>query len=254
MKEKKTYKSSWYEFTPEWCGFALNYELSGYYDTKPVLQVYIIWGKLFLYFPWTHYKKVEREKTIKELRKDKIDKLLNPNLKIKKSYKKEVYDECEPPSYGFYFHMDQLGIHFGKKTKLYDLPWCFDWIRTSALRKDGKWEHETKNNRNRQFYDKNKWKDILYIETFPYTYTLKNGEIQNCLATIRVDEREWRWKWFKWLSFPKRISKSIDVEFSSEVGERTGSWKGGTTGCGYDILKNETPYECLKRMEKERKF
>lgn len=32
------------------------------------------------------------------------------------------------------------------------------------------------------------------------------------------------------------------------------SWKGGTIGCGYALRPNESPYECLKRMEQERKF
>ena len=60
MKEKKTYKTKWFEFTPDWSGFSLRYQLSGNYDTKPVLQIYLIWGKIFLYMPWVHYKKVER--------------------------------------------------------------------------------------------------------------------------------------------------------------------------------------------------
>ena len=46
----------------------------------------------------------------------------------------------------------------------------------------------------------------------------------------------------------------MSVNFSDEVGERSGSWKGGTLGCGYDLLKNETMEQCLRRMEKERKF
>jgi hypothetical protein len=41
---------------------------------------------------------------------------------------------------------------------------------------------------------------------------------------------------------------------SKECGERKGSWKGGTLGCSYELLPNETPLDCLKRMEKERKF
>jgi hypothetical protein len=39
-----------------------------------------------------------------------------------------------------------------------------------------------------------------------------------------------------------------------EVGEEAGSWKGGVLGCGYTLLPNETPLQCLRRMEKERKF
>jgi hypothetical protein len=39
-----------------------------------------------------------------------------------------------------------------------------------------------------------------------------------------------------------------------EAGKRKGSWKGGTLGCGYELKKNETPLECLRRMESEREF
>lgn len=48
--------------------------------------------------------------------------------------------------------------------------------------------------------------------------------------------------------------RAIDVQFSDEVGERTGSWKGGTIGCGYNMLPGESPLDTLRRMEAERKF
>jgi hypothetical protein len=59
---------------------------------------------------------------------------------------------------------------------------------------------------------------------------------------------------FRWLPFPRRIYQGISVEFDGEVGERTGSWKGGTIGCGYELRPNESPYACLERMMRERKF
>ena len=133
------------------------------------------------------------------------------------------------------------------------MPWSLDWVRTSALKKDGTWEHELKGKERKNFYE-DKWNDILWSETYPYKYTLKSGEVQKRKATVKVDEREWRRRAFKWLTFFNKISRTIDVRFSDEVGERTGSWKGGTIGCGYDLLPNETPLECLRRMEKERKF
>ncbi len=58
----------------------------------------------------------------------------------------------------------------------------------------------------------------------------------------------------KWLPFLKRVVTSIDVTFNDEVGERSGSYNGGCIGCGYDLLTNETPEQCLRRMEMERKF
>jgi hypothetical protein len=51
-----------------------------------------------------------------------------------------------------------------------------------------------------------------------------------------------------------KISTDIDVNFDKEVGKKKGSWKGGVTGCGYKMRKSESPLECLRRMEKERKF
>ena len=255
MKEKKTYKSSWYEFTPSWSGFALNYDIAGYYTRHPVLQIYLIWGKLFLYLPWYHYKKIKREKTLKEQRFDKLKILRDPNYKPKEVYKKQYYDECDPPSYGIYIHMNQLGIKYGTKTKLIDFPWLLDWVRTSALRIDGEWEHDKKGSKDsKNFWDIEKWKNILFIEKHPYRYITKNGKIQDCIATIRVEEREWRWKWFKWLKYTRKIRRDIEIDFSDDIGEKKGTYKGGCTGCSYEMLKNETPYETLKRMEKERKF
>lgn len=254
MKYTKTYKTKWYEFTPEWSGFNLKYHIAGYDDPRPMLQIYIIWGKLFLYLPWYHYKKVEIEKNLKQKRKDKLKILSNSKDKIKpKPIYKSLYYDTEPPIYGIYFHMNQFVICYGEKTKFFDLPWAWDWIRTSFLKKDNTWEHETKHNR-KDFWNEKKWKNLLFEESYPYTYITKNGTVQNVISTIKVVEREWRWKWFKWFKYIKRINKVIDIEFNKEVGEESGSWKGGVVGCSYTMLKKETPYQTLKRMEKERKF
>jgi len=44
------------------------------------------------------------------------------------------------------------------------------------------------------------------------------------------------------------------VSFDAEVGEGTGSYKGGVVGCSHDMLPFETPIETLRRMEKEVRF
>jgi hypothetical protein len=56
------------------------------------------------------------------------------------------------------------------------------------------------------------------------------------------------------LTIFSKTQKTISIDFDREVGERKGSWKGGTLGCGYELLPNENPLECLRRMEKDRKF
>lgn len=251
---EKTIKGKNYEFTPTWSGFDIKYHVAGYFDPSPMLQIYFIWGKLFLKLPWKHYKRVERLRTKKEMRNDKLKKLSNPNYKLKPVFTKDLYYDCDPPRYGIYYHHDAIWICLGKKSKSFSMPWDNQWIRTSALRIDGDWEHETKNYKDKHFWDDKKWKNILFSETYPYKYITKSGVVQYAMATIGVREREWRWKWFKWLKITRKISRDIDVNFTDEIGERKGSQKGGCTGCGYKMLKGETPYDTLKRMEKERKF
>jgi len=193
-------------------------------------------------------------------------------------------DECDPPEYGFYFFGENLlrinsfVVCRGKTSnKYFNMPWYWVWERTSKLKKDGTWQHDLRKKKF-DFYTK-EWENEVWKEEYPFTYILKNGNIQQRLAIITVHEMEWRWKALKILPFPRMIRKSIDIQFeyggpiereiffekqgnkskylekyTGEVGERTGGWKGGTTGCSYSMRQNETPLETLRRMEKERKF
>lgn len=151
------------------------------------------------------------------------------------------------------WHIEHLVLETFKDNKYIYMPWSLSWYRTSALRKDGEWEHEI-GRHNKEFYDTEKWKDILFYETHPYVYTTSNGEKQNALATIRVTEREWRRRCLFNFTLFNRVTRVIDIEFSEEVGEKKGSWKGGTVGCSFEILFSETPKEALRRMELTRKF
>lgn len=224
-KEKWIFSSKWIVFYFGW-HFDISYEICGYFDSRHRINLDLIFFSLTIILP------IESKYT----------------------------DECDPPKWGIAYHNQTFWIYRGGKGNFnggnkwwtMQVPWHYDWVRTSNLRKDGSWEHETKGNR-KDFYE-DKWKEIIWNETYPYRYILKSGTVQDRLATIKVEEMEWRWHWFKWLPFPKMVRKTININFDNEVGERTGSWKGGTMGCGYELLKNETPLECLRRMERERKF
>lgn len=160
---------------------------------------------------------------------------------------------------------DAIHLHWGRRCKIIHMPWSWEWARTSYLLSDGAtWVHDLKGFRDRPIGtclerpvlsrfstldEVKKWSD-----TQPYRYVLQSGEAQERTATIKVHEMEWRWRWFQWLPFPRKISRTIDVKFSDEVGERSGSWKGGCIGCGYELRYDETPQECLRRMEHDRKF
>lgn len=166
--------------------------------------------------------------------------------------------DCDSAAWGVDFHNYTLWIYIGgggnfeggKKWWTWNIPFFTkDWVRTSILLKDDTWEHETKGNR-KSFYNK-EWKDKQKSWTYDYTDSYDGTVIP---TTIYVEEREWRPKWLKWTSLFAYVRRTIDIHFSKEVGKRKGSWKGGTLGCGYTLLPNEEPVDCLKRMEKERKF
>jgi hypothetical protein len=64
------------------------------------------------------------------------------------------------------------------------------------------------------------------------TFKFLDYDGEEIAATVRVEEREWRLGtgWFTWLSqfATPKIVRELEIEFSSEVGKRKGSWKGGT--------------------------
>ena len=138
--------------------------------------------------------------------------------------------QCQGPTFGFRFHEDLLFIHYGNPTgtrespeKAFNMPWA--------------WKH----------------REHLILsepETHPYTYTLRSGEVQRRTATIKLESRRWTRFWLPW----HKVSRAIDITFSDEVGERSGSWKGGCIGCGFELLPSETPLQALRRMEATRKF
>lgn len=138
--------------------------------------------------------------------------------------------QCSGPTYGFLFFEDGLHLHWGKCNgrrgdpfKIIGMPW--------------RWHH--------------KLHEITGNESsHTYDYVLRSGKLQSCMATIRPERRFWmRW----WIPF-KLESRYINIEFSEEIGERSGSWKGGVLGCSYDMQPGETPLDTLRRMEQERKF
>ncbi len=159
--------------------------------------------------------------------------------------------QCSGPTYGFYFFEDHLVLQWGKTTgrrgdpqKFINMPWAWEHVRHSYLHSNGTVHHNALNG---EYEAPPETK-----EAHPYIYVLRDRTIQHRTATINGEEREWRW--FKWLPWPRKVSRTINIEFDQEVGERTGSWKGGTTGCGYEWKRGETMVQALRRMERQREF
>jgi hypothetical protein len=135
-----------------------------------------------------------------------------------------------------------LTFHWGLRRKSFDWPWDLHTLAYEQMLPDGSW---------RDVFDR---EAKPYSEVHPYTYTLRSGVVQERIATVTKRRHVLCRRAFKALGWPRWTKESIDVEFNDEVGERTGSWKGGTIGCGYELRPDETMLGALRRMERERKF
>lgn len=150
-------------------------------------------------------------------------------------------------SWGGYYYERCLWLCWGDRKKVIRMPWDLVHMKHEVLRPDGTWV---------KFVGcwEDKEPDGRWTASYPYRYTLKNGEVQERTATVYVDRREWRQRWLKWCPWFALKRQSIDVTFSDEVGERTGSWKGGCISTVWKMHPGESPEAALRRMERERKF
>jgi hypothetical protein len=214
----------WGWFAPK-LGFALVLNQGGYFDQNCSLKLCLGWGMAQIALP----------------------------------FRTKLAEGCDMPRYGIEIHNDSVWLHWGgtydesvgqmSKERMWswDLPFV-TWqnIEHVRLAKDGTWHPVS------VFFNSRSLSSIKPLTImFPYSYTLKSGEVQN----VKADVGEIRLSWArKWAPFLKKHRRSIDIDFDQEVGERTGSWKGGVLGCSYDILPGEAWLAALRRMECDRVF
>lgn len=162
--------------------------------------------------------------------------------------KREPYMR-ETQAWGFLTFDRGIHFHWNEAFARWDYPF-FTAVhqRHEVRRADGSWVPFV------GCWESNKMADRREVFTFPYTYVLKSGVIQERTATVFVERRAWRPKWLTWTGCFEKVRQSIDVHFSDEVGERSGSWKGGCIGCGWEMNPGESPEQTLRRMERERVF
>lgn len=80
---------------------------------------------------------------------------------------------------------------------------------------------------------------------------------ERIVATCRIEEREWRrGKGLFHLLYlgRNRIGRSLDLSFSSEVGRRKGSWKGGTIGHSIEMRPGELHEAAFRRYCEQEKL
>jgi len=135
-----------------------------------------------------------------------------------------------------------LAFNWGMWRKSFDWPWTLHTLAYEMQMPDESW---------RDVFDRS---SEPAKEEHPYTYVLRNGEVQERTATISKRRHVLTYRGFKKVGWPRWVKESIDVKFSGEVGERSESWKGGCIGCSYDLRPDETLGQALRRMEAERRF
>jgi hypothetical protein len=216
----------WGYFAPRF-GLKFVVHRGGYFDQRFAVSFCILWGCIHVYLP----------------------------------FKTKLSEGCDMPRYGFDIHGNAIWIYkggdfdesWGQVTSnawwTWDLPWfTFNHIGHFLMRKDGSWRRVEKSEFSHDIIEND---ESILVEKHDYLYERINGEVQKRIATCNVEKRVWSRKWFP---FVKMVKKTMNVNFSDEVGEQSGSWKGGVIGTGHDMLPNENVAQCVNRMQSERKF
>jgi len=239
------YYKTWVSFYPKrdkGTGFSLTFDKNGYFDPRPqintklttllalTLPFFSLWflplSLFFCFWSWG-------------------------SLYIHLPYDTGNGNTSESKTYGLMFYHPDSGFPTefwvrGFSGLSFDFPWAFKFLKREVLMVDG-WKKEERGD---DFWDKEKWGSQIKIKSHPYNYTLKSGEEQNVIATVYEEKRYWR----RWFGLHTKCNRYIEIEFSDEVGERAGSWKGGVVGTSFLMKEGETPLQCLQRMSRERKF
>lgn len=183
-------------------------------------------------------------------------KLMLSFLRTQREVKDDILDK-----WGFSTLDSSIHWAWGGKAKIIYLPWDFAHVDAEhkVLMADETWVTMPRGGMTDGRYVS---PDTLlaaigprWSQAYPYRYMRNSGEVQERQATVTVERRRWRRKALPaWLNLFQKRRTYIDVAFSDEVGEGTGSWKGGTTGCSYEMRPGDRPIDTLRRMEHERRF
>lgn len=172
------------------------------------------------------------------------------------------YWHIDRREYGFSLSGGFLDVSFGRQTDDssteqrwgYFLPWK-EWRHVRHSFYDLKGEHIATLPNTGEAYLGNpgRWEREREIADATPTLSFEFNDFdgEHITASTKIEEREWHrgTGWFKWLSWfcPAKISRSLDLRFSAEVGRRKGTWKGGTVGHSIDMLPGELHEAAFKR-------
>lgn len=173
---------------------------------------------------------------------------------------RDWYFHIDPREYSISLNDGHLSIDFGRQAgdSSLDQHWGYfllwkDWrfVRHSFYGLQG--EQTATLPDTGKPYDDGRWERERAIKDATPTVSFEFDDFdgERIVATSMIEEREWRagTGWWRWLSFFRkpRVKRSLDLRFSSEVGKRKGSWKGGTVGHGIDMLPGELHEAAFRR-------
>lgn len=170
------------------------------------------------------------------------------------------YWEVEPREFGFSLHEGFLQLFLGPQTndstttKSWScfLPWT-QWrhVRFTLYDLEGHefWTQRHSDIRGFDSFEEQRKFEALVPKA---VFLIDDSDGTRITATTHIQEREWRlgtkgFKWLSWFARPK-IRRSLDIEFSGEVGPEKGSWKGGMCGTGIEMLAHEDAEAAFKRF------
>ncbi len=82
-------------------------------------------------------------------------------------------------------------------------------------------------------------------------FMIRDFDDETIEVVTYIEEREWRLGtgWFAWLGYlcPRKIRRSLDLNFTKECGPEKGSWRGGLIGTGIDTLPGEAAEAAFRR-------
>lgn len=169
---------------------------------------------------------------------------------------RDWYFEVFPREYGFSLSEGFLQVFFGAQTGdssttqdwAKHLPWTqWRFVRISLYDASGNlfWARTEK--------QRGEWRaEFDATEACPkVSFKFDDYDGKRITATTHIAERQWKFGagWFWWLSVFRadKVVRSLTLNFSEEVGPEKGSWKGGITGHGIDMLPGELHEDAFRR-------
>ena len=172
--------------------------------------------------------------------------------------RKPGYWDSHAREYGFTAVEGSLHWHYGPQTHDSETTkvkvWFYPWrdhrcIRHSLYDLEGElfatlpeWGSRHKHG----WTVRNAIEEVAPVAKFDF----KDFDGEQITATCKIEEREWRRGKgiFRLLYIGRNtVRRSLDLQFSAEVGKRKGSWKGGTIGHSIDMLPGELHEAAFRR-------